>query len=548
MRASVLLQCCVLGVGVGLAAVSACLGQAPASPPAAEGKLPEIADEPRAVDPAALMPEKLAVKATADFSNATLSDIVAWLQTQQKLTVILKKNVLAEANVLPSEPVSDRLNDEPIYLMLNRLRLLGLAWYYENGIVYITSTDDAEGRLTTVSYNLGSLLDAGYTVDGLCDTITGTIGPETWDAVGGTGVLNVIGDVMFVSQTDAVQRTIQGFLTALPKHARQTLVNDPIQHLAIRKKLEENVSVAFREKPLDAAIAELAALSGVDIRLDLPALEDSGIRPREPITVELADCKLKTVLEALAMNLELAWVLRDGVLWITNAEAFDAFLKVAVYDVRDLCRDAEESGALKEAITSQTEPGSWDDVGGAGSMAFAKPGTMVVSNKERILESVLELLETYRAALRASKPRPRQVKDPKEVLTVYYRMHAAMADDLAGMLPFLVEPESWQLTDRDMLGRIVRVASAPEPTVVSQGQGEKASTTVSEPRAVLIVTQTRAAHEKIAEVIRRVESGDPSIDGDGSGGMGGMGMGGGMGGFGGGFFSIPRERNLERER
>ena len=68
-------------------------------------------------------------------------------------------------------------------------------------------------------------------------------------------------------------------------------------------------------------------------------------------------------------------------------------------------------------------------------------------------------------------------------------------------------------------------------------------------RAVLIIRQTRAAHEEIAEVIRRLESGD-IVGGAGGGGgaAGGMmgggmmgGMGGGMGGagFGSGYFSVP---------
>ena len=52
-------------------------------------------------------------------------------------------------------------------------------------------------------------------------------------------------------------------------------------------------------------------------------------------------------------------------------------------------------------------------------------------------------------------------------------------------------------------------------------------------RAVLIIRQTRAAHDEIAEVIRRVESGDTMGSKDA------MGMGGGFGGFGGGFFSVP---------
>ncbi|MGM0490693.1 MAG: hypothetical protein ACQESR_28535, partial [Planctomycetota bacterium] len=45
--------------------------------------------------------------------------------------------------------------------------------------------------------------------------------------------------------------------------------------------------------------------------------------------------------------------------------------------VRDLCRDSDESDALRDAIRSQAAPDSWGQVGGPGSIQFAKPGTMV---------------------------------------------------------------------------------------------------------------------------------------------------------------------------
>ena len=62
-------------------------------------------------------------------------------------------------------------------------------------------------------------------------------------------------------------------------------------------------------------------------------------------------------------------------------------------------------------------------------------------------------------------------------------------------------------------------------------------------RAVLIITQTREIHEEIAEVLRRIEKGDPMPGEEAEGmGMGGMG-----GGFGGGFFSVPSARVHARQ-
>ncbi|MEZ6069966.1 MAG: hypothetical protein R3C10_06735 [Pirellulales bacterium] len=250
-------------------------------------------------------------------------------------------------------------------------------------------------------------------------------------------------------------------------------------------------------------------------------------------------------------DLGLTWSIRDGVMWGTSEEQSKSYMKVAVYDVRDLCRDDGESVSLINAVESQLQPTSWDIVGGDGSIISATPGTLVVCQGERVQIDLLDLLETYRAALRASKPRQRDSEDPDEVMTVYYRMYTDMASDLAAALPMLVRSDSWQSESRpDAPGRVVIVASAPDLSdleaqdVSASPQTPAPALTLVTARSVLIVTQTRAAHDEIAELIRRVESGDSPAAGM-TGGLGGGGLGGG-GGFGGGFFQVPAEESASR--
>ncbi|NLE39643.1 MAG: hypothetical protein GX621_16615, partial [Pirellulaceae bacterium] len=416
-----------------------------ASPPAqTPPSLPAIADEPKTIDPAALMPAKLAARATVNFTDSSLREVIDWLRAECKLVVLLDEAALSEIDLAPSEPVSDRLDNAPVYLLLNRLRSLGLAWDFEDDILHITSAEQAEGRRVTVPHNVGDLLDAGYDQGNLIDVIMNTLDYGTWVEYGGEGTADILGDVLFVRQTDELQRKVQGLLAALRRHGRQTFVLDPTEHLALRQKLEENVNVAFVDTPLETAVRKLAEDAGVDLRLDRPALRELRIREREPITLKLADRKLRTVLQALTANLKLTWILRDGVLWITSPETAEAHRKTAVFDVRDLCRDDDESSALADALTTNTSPGRWQEYGGEGLLELAKPGTLVVYNQESVLMEVLDLLETYRAALRASRPRAREVVDPKEVITVYYRLHENVATDLATLLPQLVRPDSWK--------------------------------------------------------------------------------------------------------
>ena len=505
-------------------------------------KLPTISDEPKTNDPAVFMPTPLAKAATADFTESSLREVLVWLREKQGLVVLLDNDALKEIQVLPGDPIADRLDKTPIYLLLNRLRSLGIAWYFEDEILHFTSTEVAEQRLTTIPYNIGDMLDAKYDSDGIGEVIVSAISPDSWEDAGGAGAVSFLGDVMFVRQTDQLHRQVRGLLAALRKHGRRTFTLDPPQHALLRQKLEENVKAAFNDTPLETVVEQLAQTAKIDIRLDMPALRENRIRQREPVTLSLNDRKLKTVLRAMLIDLKLTWILRDGVLWITSRDEAEAFLKTAVFDVRDLCRDDAESEALTDAIVSQTNE-NWEEQGGAGTIEFARPGTLVIHNTERMLDEVLNLLETYRTALRASKPRLRAEDDPNQVITVYYRMHADVAKDLTTLLPKLVRPDTWKNDAHpDAAGELFRTSSEPGNSNLDNGTGVAPGTNQSQQtfvmdRAVLIIRQTRAAHDDIEDVITRVEAGDPRKS-DGFGG----GLGGGMGGFGGGFMSVKPQK------
>ncbi len=77
--------------------------------------------------------------------------------------------------------------------------------------------------------------------------------------------------------------------------------------------------------------------------------------------------------------------------------------------------------------------------GGDATILFPRPQVMVVRQTEQRLDEILALLETYRSALRQSKPR-RHALDPNEVLTYYYRLPTVMADEMATLLPQQIRP------------------------------------------------------------------------------------------------------------
>jgi hypothetical protein len=531
-------------------------------PPLVEGEKPpslliEIAEEPKSIDPATLVPAAVAQRVTVRFEQKPLRDIAKWLLDELSMTVLIDYPALADEGLLAGEPITDHLEDAPLYLLLNRLQSLQLGWYFEDETLYLTTKSQADQHHTTVPYNLGDLFDAGFRSDATLRAVGGTTG-GVWEEMSGEGGASVLlGDVLFVRQSDAIHQEIAGLLAALRTHGRRTLTNDPPEHGLIREKLNELVTVEFDETPLNGAIKSLAEQVQADIRLDLPRLSDEGISERIPLSLKMTNRPLSTVLRALLVKSHLTWSFRDGVMWITTNGAAQSSYKTAVFDVRDLCQNQKESTGLMRAIHTQTR-GIWDDADGeGGSMTSPKTGLLVVRQDERTLEELLKLLESYRSALRVSKPRAVAAADPQELVTRYYRLQREVAIDLEKLLPEMIQPDTWLSPARpEATGTIRSVTSRAEVLraqagdATSSAQSVKGEAFVMMANSVLIIRQTREIQESITKLIDKIQFGDKvempvhGMGGGGGGmggGMGGGGMGGGGmgGGFGGGFFAIP---------
>jgi hypothetical protein len=513
----------------------------PASP-AAPSLMITIPDEPTAVDPASVMPPALSRKVTKEFSKTSLRDLAQWAKTELQMPVILDAKGLGELGLLSSEQITDQLQDEPISLILDRLDLIGMGWFIEDGTLHLTSRSEANEHYLTVQYVVSDLLDAKYPDHALIRVIEEcTSGP--WDAnEPGTGTIILLGDVLFVRQTDRVHWEVASLLSGLRKHGRRTMLLDHPSHTGLRAKLEQVVNLNLDETPLDEAIRLLGTEAGLTLRIH-PSVVNEGVRIRQPVTLKIEDQRLRAAIQEIGTRLgvELRGLVSDGALWVVAESELKSRSSTAVFDVRDLCRDEAEVAALSDAIYSQTR-GPWDqDEPGTGVLEFPVPGTMVCRQNPTQLDEVLSLLENYRTALRASKPRAK-VDESGKITTHYYRMPAEMADDLLLLIPQMIVPDTWQ--GAAATGSIRKVASKSELETVNKAAGEPPgkgapatpAATISSPRSVLIIRQSNAVHTEIQTLIRNIQSGNEPVPEAVQGGQGGL----GGGGFGGGFFQIEK--------
>ena len=520
--------------------------------------LPEIKDNPVFVDGAQFMSKGLAQQATVNFEKSTLEEVVTWLSEQQDLPVVINlKNDSEDAVVLdPSEIfVSDRLNNHPIYWFLNRLKSAGIYWFVEDDILYLTTEATAQRKLQTQSYTLGDLLDAGFSKQAVIITLESCFEPRSWESAGGVASLQWLGDVLFVRQNYEGQLMVASTLAALKDHGRRTWINESVFDQAIRKQWNASVTLSFNQQPLSKVVQSLAETSQVDIRLDYQSLADDKIRDKTLVSLNVADRSVTSALDLLVLELNAAWIYENGVVWVVGRDSVNRRRKVAVMDVRDLCRDAGESGALGQAIESQSNGDHWESRGGVGAIRFPRSGTMSIAGTERMIIEVEKLLISYRKALLASKPRGDSTEN--ELVQEFYVVQSELAKTLVELLPILVEPTSWKTESRpEAPGTVLVFATEPallqppsNPAPSKAGPENRTENTLylSE-QSVVIVMQKRSTHEKIVRLIRQLKGQENPLNNSSYGTapmahgiMGGMGMGGGMGAaqsgtFGGGMF------------
>jgi hypothetical protein len=210
---------------------------------------------------------------------------------------------------------------------------------------------------------------------------------------------------------------------------------------AIRKALEKKANVDFAEVPLAQVIDSLASDHSISVLLDKKALDDAGVGTDTPITFKLSGASLRSVLKGMLKELDLTWVISDGVLTVTTVDEAGQRLTTRVQDVTDLLtpRKAESEVVtipvenlekpLIDTIQAIVAPTTWDDVGGPGSAKLFN-GMLVLSQTDEVHEEIAKLLGELRKvqARREAKPKTpadsgkRETGDPKALQLRIYRI------------------------------------------------------------------------------------------------------------------------------
>ena len=287
---------------------------------------------------------------------------------------------------------------------------MDLAWRRVGGRIEITSYsvgDAARRKLITRVYPLpaGTAVGSKLTEDAetLYDLITTTIEPDSWDDVGGDGIIEPAGGALVIRQTAAIHRQIAALLARMAELPAGPPCCFPVVDIsaadaAAEHALTKQVSIDVHELSLESIIANLASQANVPIRWgDLPLPE--RLAATHKISYRAANQRLGTALTVLLAQTELSFRVERGGIVITIPD--DPPLETWFYDIGDLA--AYDGGTdfdyLIDLLTTTIEPDSWDEVGGPGTIQELGDNWLVVVQSRQTHQKLQRLLSRLRALL-----------------------------------------------------------------------------------------------------------------------------------------------------
>ena len=430
------------------------------------------------IDPGQFMPERLAQPIDVDFREAPLEQVIAHIAREASVNFVLDHTALTENGLHGQELISVSVKGVPAYAVLNQILShvdgVELSWVNEDGVISITTSDDAESVITTRYHNVRDLLDAGYTHDRLSRFIAHfTSGPwESTDGIG--GVISQFGDLLIVRSYDRVHPEVDCVLAALRNRSPIRWIGEPEAHALLYAALDDKAELTLAGGTLRDAIRSLSEQHQIPLALDDVPLADEGITGDEVVTINVSGIKLRSLLTLILDSVgdfEFDFIARDGTLWLTTKDVADSTISVVIYDVADITGDnPDQMERLISVVMDQTE-GPWEQIDGVGGTTVTiMPGTFACLQTPRTQAEVPIVLDTLRQSLAVSsgdrKYLLETLEEPTKLETRFYRMDSAAAVDVARLIPSVIETSSWKPVVDDGGGSGFGGVAKPEPNQV----------------------------------------------------------------------------------
>lgn len=193
-----------------------------------------------------------------------------------------------------------------------------------------------------------------------------------------------------LSEVDVVSRAVLSFPLPSAREAQ------------ILQAFDGKTTVKWEETSLRDALRDLQQQHKVNIWVDLQALNDNGIDPDQPVTLEVSDVSLRSCLRLILEPLMLYPVIEDEVMKVTTIDKVKIKSVTRVYPVGDLFDTPEEATQLLDTLKCGL--GLHTEAADAPALAVsAKMKTLTVRESRVVHEEIQSLLRALRDAQTAPK-------------------------------------------------------------------------------------------------------------------------------------------------
>lgn len=331
----------------------------------------------------------------------TLSGLIELLSQISTVPISLDIEALSAAGVKPDARVAVKLANATVGEVLSAaIEPYDLRYVIVGRHVVVTDRRRGEEERSTVRYDVGDLTTRGSA--GLVELealLTRFVVPTSWQEAGGTGAIAQKDHTLVIEQTEPIQRQVADLLDRL-RLARGLPVSRGEQRPATlatrfsraKAMLAVPITATFREPtPLKQIAAHLETAAGIKIVFDGVALAEAGLSPTLAATLSATNQPLSAALDELLSPLRLTYRIVDAktLQFTTAGEARDE-LEVEFYLVKKLLSADGSADKLMERIRKELARDSWDDVGGAATMAFDAPSSYLIVSQSQPVHRELE--------------------------------------------------------------------------------------------------------------------------------------------------------------
>lgn len=358
--------------------------------------------------------EVLGEPTSLDVIDAPLNEVLRYFEQLHHIEIEMDARALLDQ---PSEHellVTCRIEGVPLRTVLNFiLSGLDLTYLIDSDVLQITTCEEARARLKTVIYPVFDLLapieddsldvEDAFDYQQLIELIN--LNVKSYGEI--TPIRGYDGSLI-ISETEKGHWQIFELLQGLRQYQASDSAmsnHEPIRvgeteaESAVRAKLSERTTIDFVDTPLIVVVRYLGDRHDLQIEMNRSAFEDLGIDTSAAVTRKLNDVSLRSALDLILAELDLAFLIEPGMLIVTSKEGYKDQQRTVIYPTTDLTHLTENNryghNELSVLIYTFVDPTSWPEGTGPGVIReFC--GAMVFTQMEDVHRHTIEFLRGLR--------------------------------------------------------------------------------------------------------------------------------------------------------